>query len=356
MLKPIEFLRTFSAVGVVWIHVWSYFQNTSLNITSIDFYKVISFIGNGVDFFFVISGFLMYLALQNKQFSVQTYVHFIKKRFLRIAPLYYLSIVVYFLVLNSMNQGSISWKDMLIDALFLNNHFNVNIAYTYWSLAVEWLFYLIIPFLFYFNDFRRRVYTFLVLVVISFIRLIQVESNTELFLTPNMPLPLFMEFGWGILVGMIMTNSKLKERIRIKQSWLNLFIGFSILYFGRVIRLTEVVEMSGQFSIVFKVLSGPIMTLGFAYIMLMLIHSNGIFTKFVESKIFQHLGKLSYGIYLWHVLVLSFLPYFFEPDSGPYVMFGAFILVASISTLLAYITYQLVEKPYFNSSLSNKRS
>ena len=163
MFKSIEYMRSFASLGVVWVHVWIYFQNTPLEIASLDIYKALSFVGNGVDFFFVISGFLMYLALQHKEFSFQTYTHFIKKRFFRIAPLYYLSIVVYFIVLNLTNQASISWKDMLIDALFLNNHFEVNIAYTYWSLAVEWLFYLIIPFLFYFDDFIRRFYTFLFL-------------------------------------------------------------------------------------------------------------------------------------------------------------------------------------------------
>ena len=355
-IKPIEFLRSFAALGVVWIHVWIYFQNTALQIAGLDIYKVVSFVGNGVDFFFVISGFLMYLALQNKQFAFSTYTHFIKKRFFRIAPLYYLSILVYFFVLNALNQSSISWKDMLIDALFLNNHFGVNIAYTYWSLAVEWLFYLIIPFLFYFDDFKKRFYTFLLLSLISLLRLVQVEWNSELFLTPNMPIPLFIEFGWGILVGMIMTQPDLKDKFRIKQSWLNLLIGLLILYFGRVLRLTEVVEMSGQFSIIFKVLSGPVMTFGFAFIMLMLINSRGIFTNFIENNFFQFLGKLSYGIYIWHVLVLSFLHFFFEPNAGPYIMLIAFISVTSISTALAYITYQLVEKPYFNSSLSNKRS
>lgn len=356
MFKPIEFLRSFAALGVVWIHVWIYFQNTPLVIASLDIYKAVSFVGNGVDFFFVISGFLMYLALQNKKFSFQTYTHFIKKRFFRIAPLYYLSIVVYFIVLNLTNQASISWKDILIDALFLNNHFEVNIAYTYWSLAVEWLFYLIIPFLFYFDDFKRRFYTFIFLSVISLLRLIHIEWNSELFLTPNMPIPLFIEFGWGILIGMIMTHSDLKEKFRIRQSWLNLLIGFGILYLGRIFRLTECVQMSGHYSIIFKVLSGPVMTFGFAYIMLMLINSKGLFTNFVENSVSQFLGKLSYGMYIWHVLVLSFLPYFFKPNAGPYVMLIAFLLVALISTGLAYITYQLVEKPYFNSSLSNKRS
>lgn len=356
MYKPVEFLRTVSAFGVVWVHIWMYFNNVPLVFLGLDFNRAFSVVGNGVDFFFVISGFMMFLALHDKKFSFRTYTHFIQKRFFRITPLYYLSILVYFVVLSRNNQGTISWKDVLIDALFLNNLFGVNIAYTYWSLAVEWMFYLIIPFLFYFDDFKQRFYTFLLLCIISLVSLIQVELSSELFLTPNMPLPLFIEFGWGIIIGMVMTHLGLKDKYHIKQSWLNLLFGFGILYIGRAFRLTEVVHMSGNYSIVFKVLSGPVMTFGFAYIMLMLINSRGLFTNFVENSIFQFLGKLSYGVYIWHVLVISFLPSFFKPNAGPYVMMVAFILVAFFSTAIAYLTYQLVEKPYFNSSLSNKCS
>ena len=353
--RPIEFFRTFSALGVVWIHSWILFQNPSLSLGKIDFFKLISFVGNGVDFFFVISGFLMYLALQKKEFSLINYAYFVKKRFLRIAPLYYISILVYFLVFNFLQNQDISFKDVVIDALFLNNHFKVNIAYTFWSLAVEWLFYLIIPFLFIFRSRKTQFYTFLLICLVSIVRLYQVEASSKLFLTPDMPLPLFIEFGWGILIGMIITNDAWKLKFQVKQSWLNLLIGFGILYFGRVMRLTELVENAGSFAIFLKVLSGPVMTFGFAYIMWMLIGSIGKFNGFVEHRFFQFMGRLSFGIYIWHVLILSIIPWTHLNAHlpTPIAMILTFVMVSALTTLLSWLTYELLEKRYFNSIHSN---
>jgi len=339
---------------VVWIHVWMFFGNISLQIVSVDLFKAISFVGNGVDFFFVISGFLMFLTLQNKEFSVQTYWTFIKKRFFRIVPLYYVSILVYFLVFNFVLNHHVGMKSVFINALFLNNYFKDNIAYTFWSLATEWGFYLIVPFLFFFKDFKRRIITFSLLLLLSLIRLFQLEWQTELFLTPDMPLPLFFEFGWGILIGYILTNEKWKTKIQINHSWFHLILGFSILYLGRVMRLTEVVQSTGEFGIFFKVFSGPVMTFGFAYIMYMLISNYGKFSGFVEHRFFQFLGKLSYGVYLWHVLFISFLPYLFKPTDGPYLMILAFLIVVICSIALSFVSYELIEKRYFNSTLSSK--
>ena len=355
MFRPIEFLRSFSALGVVWVHSWALYQNPSLSLGKIDVFKIVSFVGNGVDFFFVISGFLMYLALQRKEFSMVTYANFIKKRFLRIAPLYYISILVYFLVFKFLQNQDISFKDVVIDALFLNNHFKVNIAYTFWSLAVEWLFYLIIPFLFIFKSRKKQIYTFLLICLVSIIRLYQVEASSKLFLTPDMPLPLFIEFGWGILMGMIITNDAWKLKFQVKQSWLNLLIGFGILYFGRVMRLTELVENAGSYAIFLKVFSGPIMTFGFAYIMWMLIGSIGKFNGFVEHRFFQFMGRLSFGIYIWHVLILSIIPWTHLNAHlpTPIAMILTFVMVSALTTLLSWLTYELLEKRYFNSIHSN---
>lgn len=353
--KAIEFLRTFAALGVVWIHVWAFsFGAMPLNVFGIDVLKMISFIGNGVDFFFVISGFLMYLALYKKPLTGSNYFFFIKKRFFRIAPLYYLTIITYFFYFNIFENSQLPWKSVLIDALFLNNHFGVNIAYPFWSLAVEWLFYLIVPFLFIFSDSKRRNWTFVILILLSLVRLVQVELTEVLFVVPNMPLPLFMEFGWGILIGMVLTQPEWKEKFIIKQSWPNLFLGFGILYLGRLMRLTQIVEMTGEYRIILKVLSGPIMTFGFAFIMYMLISGNGVFSKFTEHRVFQFLGKCSYGIYLWHVLIIELTKGYFNTQGGVIYLLLANVIVVGAATLLSWITYELVEKLYFRSNLSNK--
>lgn len=94
-IKPIDGLRAFAAFGVIWIHSWIFCSNPSLNIFSIDFYKLIAIVGNGVDFFFVISGFCMYLMIDKNTFTLHTYFRFLYKRFLRIAPAFFASVIVY---------------------------------------------------------------------------------------------------------------------------------------------------------------------------------------------------------------------------------------------------------------------
>jgi peptidoglycan/LPS O-acetylase OafA/YrhL len=294
------------------------------------------------------------MALYKRSLTGSNYFYFIKKRLFRIAPLYYVAILSYFFYFEFVGHIDIGWKAVLINATFLNNHFGINIAYTFWSLAVEWLFYLIIPCLFIFKDHRRQMWVFWTLMVLSFIRLYQVESTKILFSLPQMPMPLFMEFGWGILMAMILTKPNWKEKLELKQSWKNLFIGLLILYTGRLLRFTQVVESVGSFGIVFKIFSGPLLTFGFALIMFMLIRQKGIFSNFVEHWIFQFLGKCSYGIYLWHVLVIELTKRYFDTQGGPVSLLIAFFMVAALSIMLSWITYENIEKFYFKSNLSNK--
>lgn len=351
---PIQGYRSFAALGVVWVHIWAFqFNNISLPIFGLDIFKAISVVGNGVDFFFVISGFLMYMALYAKPFTLNTFSTFIKKRFLRIAPLYYVSILVYFLVSNGFFDGAISIKEAFIDALFLNNHFKVNIAYTFWSLAVEWWFYCIIPFLFISKNLKIRLVTFALISFLGLLRLTQLQLNSDLFITPDMPLPLFIEFGWGILIGFLITNEKFKN-IRMKQSFLNISIALIILYLGRVMRLTEFVQYNFLIGTVGKIMSGPIMTLGFAMLVFMSLTSNGHLSRFLSLPIFQFLGKLSYGIYLWHVLFITVASLIVDPNAGPFVLLLTFVAVSLCSIGLSWLTYHLIELRYFQSKISSQ--
>ncbi len=103
-------------------------------------------------------------------------------------------------------------------------------------------------------------------------------------------------------------------------------------------------------------MSGPIMTFGFALIMFMLIRDKGIFSNFVEHRIFQFLGKCSYGIYLWHVFAIELTKGFFDTQGGPISLILAFFMVAALSIMLSWITYETIEKLYFKSNLSNKHN
>jgi peptidoglycan/LPS O-acetylase OafA/YrhL len=124
-IAPLDGLRTFAVFGVVWIHSWTSVGNPTFKFCAIDIYRLIAILGNGVNFFFVISGFFMYQVLSKKEFSIKNYRVFILRRCKRIAPAFYFSAVcyaVYFYI--TIGPQYPIFKYLLINFLFLNNNFS----------------------------------------------------------------------------------------------------------------------------------------------------------------------------------------------------------------------------------------
>jgi len=98
--------------------------------------------GNGVDLFFVLSGFLITSLLLLDRGSPHFYWNFYWKRALRILPLYFVSLLLLLLFSPS------SWRYTLLSLLFLANFaqaFHVAMAGPFWTLAIEEQFYLVWP-------------------------------------------------------------------------------------------------------------------------------------------------------------------------------------------------------------------
>lgn len=107
----------------------------------------------GVDFFFVLSGFLLATPLlQPRPDAPEGYRVFAAKRLLRIAPPYYASfLVVYALAGWSGNPAfSFTLESVLVHILYLHNFFvehQFGLNGVAWTLAVELQFYLLLPIL-----------------------------------------------------------------------------------------------------------------------------------------------------------------------------------------------------------------
>jgi len=96
-LEEIDGLRALAVLGVTWSHCWMFFDNLDLNFFKIPINRLMSFGGVGVDLFFVISGFCMTMAFTRnyQNLNVTNLKDFVIRRFLRIAPVYYIALVVY---------------------------------------------------------------------------------------------------------------------------------------------------------------------------------------------------------------------------------------------------------------------
>lgn len=80
-INAIDGLRTIAVLGVLWAHLWAFMNAPSLMLAGIDVARLLSFGGTGVDLFFVISGFCMFLMhhLKSKKLTRTYLFGYLKK-------------------------------------------------------------------------------------------------------------------------------------------------------------------------------------------------------------------------------------------------------------------------------------
>jgi peptidoglycan/LPS O-acetylase OafA/YrhL len=298
----------------------------------------------GVDIFFVISGFLI-TSIILKQAALNTFSlsHFYANRIRRIFP------ALLLVLLFSLSVGWISltadeYKQLGLHtaggALFIDNfifwresgYFD-NPAATkpllhLWSLAIEEQFYLVWPLvLLFLSKFGRsfaHFFTILILASLAYSAWIADVNPTADFFSP-------LTRAWELLLGGLLAHALLNNFVLSKsQQSIASFAGLLLI----VIALLLINEASA-----FPGLWALLPTLG----ALLLIWSKD---SYVNQKILAHpvlvaIGLMSYPLYLWHWPLLIFAR-IFEGET-PTVFIRALLLLASF--ILAWATYQLIEKP-----------
>lgn len=321
--------------------------------------KLCSIAGNGVDLFFVISGFCMYLMYVAKAgtFVLSEYGHFLLKRFMRIAPAFYVLILVE-VVRYMIANHSFPLQTFLYHLFFINIFLPVNVfAPHFWSLATEWHFYLVLPFLFV--GIRKRKF-----IIIRILALILLCIVCRLFLFYSHQSDLmsgntvsadaiwyrFAEFGFGIIAAKLYLDEyRLPHLFR---GFFGFILAFFVAYAGRIFMLTEFVNYFGRNGFIIRALGEPLMTLGFALMMYNLISSKSIFSSLFTGKALLFIGKISYSMYLWHWIICVGISRMLKADFGAsnLVLYSALILSVFVAIPVSWLSYKYLELPYFNKS------
>jgi peptidoglycan/LPS O-acetylase OafA/YrhL len=302
----------------------------------------------GVTLFFVLSGFLITgILLKNKQTVesgssvTKAFRNFYLRRSLRIFPLYYVLLIIVFSVGFSDVQESFWWHFFYSSNFYfwLKGEFGGQLSH-FWSLAVEEQFYMIWPAIILFIPQRYLFRSFIIgiLTAVFFRYIISENSEMGRFLMPG-SLDSFC-------IGGIFAHGRLNRNIWYNQfmnrQWIYVVFAFVILVFIHFDFFTKLPAnlWSGLYLFLVSISFGIIINKVAWNIDI------PVLKQVLESKTLLYLGKISYGIYLFHNLIPYFydiqLPQLLKPYSI-YVVHGLrFILLILISTFSWY----LLEKPF----------
>ncbi|MFD1551935.1 hypothetical protein DNU06_01450 [Putridiphycobacter roseus] len=312
-IPVINSLRGLAALLVCLYH---YIYTTTDFIQQELILDIASFGKYGVQIFFIISGIVIPISLIKANFKYKLFNKFILKRFIRIEPPYLISVIIGIIYLNVRNYmpGSAdldlspTFYDIILHLGYLIPFFeNANwISPVYWTLSVEFQYYLILAIAFPLMIhpkliFRSVFYLFLFITPFIF-------SNSSFFLYWT------SFFGLGILYALYFTKKiNLKEFIPVLII-LCLSVAINLSYLELLIGI-------GTLSI---------------------IH----FFKDFNPRIGEFFGKISYSLYLLHSVfgkpVINFLSH---RVSLPYEKFLVVTIGLTISIIAAYALFRLVEKP-----------
>lgn len=331
-ISSIDGIRGISIILVLLDHYIYYSGNNFLN-------PILSFFinsKNGVDLFFIISGYLIttILVKEHLQIGKINIGKFLLRRALRLLPALYFMIFVYF-ILFKLNYLNLTVNTWLSSIFFLRQFWGSGWETSHlWSLSVENMFYIVFPiFLNRLKILRFKLLLnsliFLIL-LLPFIRL-YIFSHTH-FSTLN----IFFRCDGLIFGSLIAFRTQLvKDNVRRKNFLLALIIS-ATLYF--VIDFFLIKISSNNLAYILKeytsILNVFIWSL-FFYFLLQL--KKGILYWTINNSILIFIGVTSYSIYLWQQIFFSKNTKFhFEKD------FYIFITIFIIS----FISYYFIESPF----------
>lgn len=334
----------------------------------------------GVQFFFVLSGFLItgILLRMKESLPAQGYFKaFYGRRFLRIFPLYY-----FYLFL----LGLAAWQTDLIPFKFIQTEIETNVqpqlpyAFLYlynflhasaeyqhtpflshlWSLSVEEQFYIVWPMILFFTPREKIKGVFLTAIVLGPILrwatflIYQSHVFPSLLDSPFLavyvlPFSHIDAFAFGAFVSQF---SLPKPRIQL--AILAVFIpalGFATQYstYGEIRPDTLGYEfgLGGAYKFIWAY---SLLNYFFALIV-HAVHGTGMWVRFLDLPFMQYLGKISYGMYVYHYAVIWFIIQMQNKNreildlSFNYGTIRTYFLALALTILFASLSFHVLEKP-----------
>jgi peptidoglycan/LPS O-acetylase OafA/YrhL len=311
--------------------------------------------GLGVYVFFVLSGYLITtLALREERaIGRLSYSAFYVRRTLRIFPLYYVAVLVYCGLMFFTSWGR-DIRQNFIDALPYYATYLQELPYTYhtivggrpspfghaWSLGVEEKYYLVWPILAFGLWTGARVVrlrgTVVLLVLFAAMQSIGRLSPAIHAWRPELVLYPYSHILWGCLLALLLDDPKWFARLR----WLGSPLGMALCVAAFLAAQVAYEPVKGVFREV-MIFHG----LATTALMGAILTADGPVQWVLRTRPFVFVGKISYGMYLFHGLGTSAAQKVVPHERGPAFAWLAFFLAVVFTAMIAYVMAVLVERP-----------
>jgi peptidoglycan/LPS O-acetylase OafA/YrhL len=360
--------------------------------------------GTGVTLFFVLSGFLLFMPfakalLFNTQWPLNRV--FYLRRFLRVVPGYYVSLLLLILSLHPEYLQRDHLKDLLLFLTFFMDSSQATfrqINGPFWTLATEWQFYMILPLialgialLMRRVPIRKRLQAVTlclagIIVLGLFVRFwgfyFQAHPSTT-FLVPRKYLDIVLFFTFGITgkytedfaVGMFVSLCYIYAQHpstgrKFAQTWERLSPwlwsgGIIILVFSAMWHFNADPQGRGWPFLngllpYFNWLSEMVLSFGYAACIAAILYGSPGLKRPFEWPLLRWIGLISYSLYMWHLPLIGVFGTYVLPlfhIQNRYISYSLYWVWALLVIFpVALLSYAIVEKPWIKLGDQWRRS
>jgi peptidoglycan/LPS O-acetylase OafA/YrhL len=354
--KGFNEIRAIAALSVLLHHIELYKNRMGIPTLYDTYLKTfVNFLGeNGVSVFFALSGFLItYLLLAEKESGKKINIKkFYIRRVLRIWPVYYIVVIIGFVLIpylsgliffedqiyyNSL-ASQLNWAgNLFLFLLFFSNlamHLYPKVAGASqsWSVSVEEQFYVIWPWIVRFT--KEKLPYVLIIIIIGY----KLLAENFRYIEPYCG-KVFKYWFYTFKVQFLATGAlgayfymyKKTVIIRFQElKWLNITI-FLLLIIHLLINLDDM-----------------IFALCSTYLILLSASGKGI-----SNKLLDRIGIFSYGLYMYHPLIMyivfSIVIKVFNPQNNLFAYnILLYVLMLALTFLVSHMSFKYIEKPILN--------